>query len=297
MDWRDLPPLAALRAFAAYAETRSVEAAGASLNVSHAAISQQLRRLEEHLGVALLDRSGRQLSLTAEGLELALALSDGFETIGRGVAALTRREDDRPLQITSTAMFAAVWLVPRLPRFRQAHPEISLMVDPAVSLRPLEPGGFDAALRHGDGHWPGLDAELIVESPIAIVAAPELVGDARIEGPDDLRSLPWLQELGTNEASIWLQSYGGDGVLSGGVTSLPGNLVLEAARQGQGVAITTRVAVVEDVAAGRLRLLFEEDTHKGYYLVTRPGVQRGSLKAFIQWVRAEAARDAKRAAS
>ena len=290
MDWRDLPPFAALRAFAAYAETRSVEEAGASLNVSHAAISQQMRRLEDHLGVALLDRSGRQMALTAEGAELALALGEGFEAIGRGVAALTQRQDDRPLQITSTAMFAAVWLVPRLPRFRHAHPEISLMVDPSVTLRALEPGGVDAALRHGDGNWPGLEAELIVDSPISIVAAPELVGEAEISGPEDLRSMPWLQELGTNEASAWLQSYGGDGVLSGGVTSLPGNLVLEAARQGQGVAITTRVAVAEDVSAGRLRLLFEEDTHKGYYLVTRPGVQRASLRAFVRWVRAEAVR-------
>ncbi|MGR3804469.1 LysR family transcriptional regulator [Marinibacterium profundimaris] len=290
MDWRDLPPLAALRAFAAYAETRSVEEAGAALNVSHAAISQQLRKLEEHMGVALLDRSGRQLALTAEGAELALALGEGFEAIGRGVAALTQREDDRPLQITSTAMFAAVWLVPRLPRFRHAYPEIDLMVDPSVTLRPLEPGGVDAALRHGDGNWPGLDAELIVDSPIAIVAAPDLVGEAEIGGPEELRRMPWLQELGTNEASAWLKSYGGDGVLAGGVTSLPGNLVLEAARQGQGVAITTRIAVTEDVAAGRLRLLFEEDTHKGYYLVTRPGVHRAALRAFVRWIRAEAAR-------
>ncbi|WP_428927688.1 LysR family transcriptional regulator [Marinibacterium sp. SX1] len=290
MNWRDLPPFSALRAFAAYAETRSVEEAGALLNVSHAAISQQLRRLEDHLGVALLDRSGRQLALTADGAELAMALSEGLETIGRGVAAITRREDDRPLQITVSPTFAAVWLVPRLPRFRHAHPEISLMVDPSVSLRGLEPGGFDVALRHGDGDWPGLEAELIVSSPIAIVAAPGLVGAREVTSPRDLRAFPWLQELGTNEASVWMQGYGEDGMFERGVTSLPGNLVLEAARQGQGVAITAAIAVAEDVQAGRLRLLFEEDTHKGYYMVTRPGVQRQVLRAFVRWIRSEAAR-------
>ncbi|MEM8730880.1 MAG: LysR family transcriptional regulator [Pseudomonadota bacterium] len=288
MNWRDLPPFAALRAFAAYAETRSIEQAGASLNVSHAAISQQMRRLEQELGVSLLDRSGRQMVLTPAGQDLALALAEGFEVIGRGVATLTRQKDDRPLQITCTAMFAAVWLVPRLPRFRQIHPDIDLMVDPSVAKRALEPGGIDAALRHGDGNWPGLETELVVAAPISIVAAPSLVGDRTFDSPDDLRSLPWLQELGTYEASAWLQSYGSDGVISGGITSLPGNLVLEAARQGQGIAITTRIAVSEDVAAGRLCLLFEEDIHKGYYLATRPGVQRDKLRAFVQWIRAEA---------
>ena len=291
MNWRDLPPLAALRAFAAYAETRSVEAAGEALNVSHAAISQQMRKLEEHLGVALLDRSGRQLALTADGAELAQALSDGFSMIGEGVEAVTRREDDRPLQITTTPTVAAVWLLPRLPRFRLAHPDVDLMIDPSSGVKRLEPGGFDAALRHGDGNFPGYEAELVVASPVAIVAAPEILGDADISHPSDLRPFPWLQELGTNEASAWMKRAGGDGLLDRGVTSLPGNMLLEAARQGQGVAICAAIAVAEDVQAGRLRLLFEEDTHKGYYLVMRPGVPRPALRAFQRWVRAEVARE------
>ncbi|MBB93724.1 MAG: LysR family transcriptional regulator [Rhodobacteraceae bacterium] len=290
MNWRDLPPFSALRAFAAYAETRSVEEAGALLNVSHAAISQQLRRLEEHLGVALLDRSGRQMALTPDGAELALALGEGFEAIGRGVAAVTGREDDRPLQVTATPSFAAVWLLPRLPRFRQAHPDIHMMIDPSAALMPLEPGGIDAALRHGDGRWPGVEAELLVASPVAIVASPELVGEAEIAEPSELSAFPWLQELGTNEASAWMKQVGGDGLFARGVTSLPGTMLLEAARQGQGVAIAAAIAVAEDVQAGRLRLLFEEDEHKGYYLVTRPGLMRPPLRAFVRWIRAEAAR-------
>lgn len=291
MNWRDLPPLSAMRAFAAYAETRSVEAAGEALNVSHAAISQQMRKLEDHLGVALLDRSGRQLALTADGAELAQALGDGFETIGRGVQAVTQREDDRPLQITATPTVAAVWLLPRLPRFRQAHPDIHLMIDPSAGVKRLEPGGFDAALRHGDGTFPGHDAELVVASPVVIVAAPEILGETDITHPSDLKVFPWLQELGTNEASAWMKRAGGDGLFTHGVTSLPGNMLLEAARQGQGVAICAAIAVAEDVHAGRLRLLFEEDRSKGYYLVTRPGVPRPALRAFQRWVRSEVARE------
>lgn len=287
MNWRDLPSFAALRAFAAYAETRSVEAAGTSINVSHAAISQQIKRLEEHLSVALVDRSGRKMTLTPEGIELAQALTEGFEVIGRGVATLTQREDDRPLQISTSPTFAAVWLLPRLPKFREAHPHIHLMIEPSVVLRALEPGGADVALRHGDGNWPGLEAELIVASPVAIVAAPDLVGDADIQSPSDLRAFPWVQEFGTNEASAWMQRNGQDGLFAKGVTSLPGNLMLEAARQGQGVAITAAIAVAEDVQAGRLRLLFEEDSHKGYYLVTNPTTSRTAVRAFQRWIRSQ----------
>ncbi|MGV6850479.1 MAG: LysR family transcriptional regulator [Marinibacterium sp.] len=288
MDWRTLPPLSALRAFAAYAETRSVERAGAALNVSHAAISQQIRRLEEHLGTALVDRSSRALSLTADGAELAQALGEGFGTILAGVEAVARRETERPLMISVTPTFAAVWLVPRLARFRESHPEIDLMIDASAELRPLGRGGIDAALRYGDGAWPGLDAAPIVASPIAITAAPELVGNAVIKDPADLRAYPWLQEMGTSEASSWLAGKGGKHSPPKGLTSLPGYMLVEAARQGQGIAITSTLAVAEDIASGRLRLLFEEARDKGYFLVTRPGPQRPALRNFCRWVLKEA---------
>lgn len=288
MDWTVLPPLSALRAFAAYAETRSVEAAGAALNVSHAAISQQMRRLEEHLGVALLDRTSRQLSLTADGAELAQALADGFATISAGVEAVARREADRPLTISATPTFASVWLVPRLARFRQRHAEIDLMIDASAEMRQLAKGGIDAALRYGDGNWPGLEVTRIVSSPIAIAAAPDLVGEGDIADPAELRRFPWLQEMGTSEASAWLADRGDKRTPPRGVTSLPGYMLVEAARQGQGVAITSTLAVAEDIASGRLRLLFEEATDKGYYLVTRPGPHRPALRHFIRWILREA---------
>lgn len=290
MDWTALPSLSALKAFAAYAEARSVTKAGVALNVSHAAISQQLRALEGDLGLALLDRSARRMALTAEGETLARSLLDGFGQIATTLEALTGADATRPLQISTTPTFASAWLMPRLSQFREKHPEISLTIDPSATIQPLEPGGIDVALRYGSGDWPGLEADLLVRSPIVIVAAPTLVGTREISSPADLREYHWLQELGTNEATDWFARHGVDRDAGRGYASLPGNLMLEAARAGQGIAITARVFVEQDVASGRLRILFDDTKKKGYFLVTRPGVLRPPLKAFTSWLRREARR-------
>jgi len=288
MEWQALPPLTALRAFAALAETGGTAAAGARLNVSHAAVSQQVKQLEAHLGVALVDRTGRQLRLTAEGRDLADALNLGFGAIARAVETLTGADADRPLQISTTPSFAANWLMPCLSVFRQAHPQIDLMIDPTPRMVTLEPGGIDIALRYGTGHWPGLEAELLFRSPIVAVAAPQLVAGKRIDSPADLADLPWLQEFGTNEASDWLRRRGVVKERAAGLVQVPGNLLLDGLRNGQGVAVTVREWVRQDIAAGRLRLLFEEDEESGYHIVTRPGVLRPPAKAFVIWLRRQA---------
>ena len=288
MDWLSLPPLTALRAFAALAETGGTVAAGARLNVSHAAVSQQIKQLESHLGVALVDRSGRQLRLTAEGQELADALTLGFGAIARAVETLTGADADRALQISATPGFAAQWLMPRLSDFRQAHPQIDIMIDPTPRIVRLEPGGIDIAIRYGTGHWPGLEAELLFCSPLVAVAAPRLVEGMRVETPADLAELPWLQEFGTNEASDWLRRRGVTRERVAGLVQVPGNLLLDGLRDGQGVAVTLHDWVRQDIAAGRLRLLFEEPGDAGYYIVTRPGVLRGVAKAFVTWLRRQA---------
>ncbi|EAQ03646.1 Transcriptional Regulator, LysR family protein [Pseudooceanicola batsensis HTCC2597] len=287
MNWSSLPPLTALRALAAYAETGSMAEAGARLNVSHAAISQQIRQLEERLGVTLLDRKGGPGALTAEGRTLARTTLDGFADIVRLVEELTGRDADRPVQISTTPAFASGWMMPRLARFRQKHPGISLMIDPSPELRDLAPGGLDMAVRYGSGVWPGLEAELIVETPIVIVAAPELVGDTVYDSPAELTKFHWLQELGTNEASDYLAHFGTVLDQARGLTSLPGNLMADAARAGQGIAVTAGAFVEQDLASGRLRLLFEDRRKKGYFLVTRPGVQRSGARALYRWLRSE----------
>ena len=265
-----------------------MSSAGALLNVSHAAISQQIKALEAHLGIALLDRRPRRTLLTTEGVQLAQSLEAGFGEIARTVDVLTGVEENRPVQISVTPSFASGWLMPRLADFRQRFPEINLMIDPSAEIKPLTPGGIDIALRHGDGNWPGHDVQLLLTAPIVVVAAPSLVPEGQDLHPKDLLNLPWLQELGTHESSRWLAEMGVVGQPTTGVTSLPGNLMIEAARAGQGVAVAARNLVEPDIAAGRLRVLYQDSARKAYHMVTREGVQRTALRAFTRWLRRQA---------
>ena len=160
MKWRDLPPLASLRAFAAFADQGGVVEAGVALGVSHAAVSQQLRALEAHLGLALLDRSGRALALTAAGHALADSSLRGFADMVSTVQDITGANDARPLHITTTPTFAAAWLMPCLPAFHAAHPGIDLLIDPVARMVPIERVGADIGIRYGQGGWSGVEAQM-----------------------------------------------------------------------------------------------------------------------------------------
>jgi len=285
MDWLSLPPLTSLRAFAALAEAGSTAAAGAKLNVSHAAISQQIKALEAHLGVPLVDRSARQLHLTDAGRQLADAVNGGFAGIARICEALTGADADRPLQVSTTQSFATSWLMPRLGDFTKRHPGIDLMINPSTHLTNPELGGIDLGLRFGAGTWPGLEAEMLVPTNMVVVAAPELVGDRPFHDASELRDYPWLKEIDTNQTEDWLRSHGVSQGRGKSVTEVPGNLMLDGARAGQGIILTAMSSVAADVAAGRLRLLFRDQGNSGYFIVTHPGVLRPCARAFIGWLR------------
>ncbi len=264
--------------------------AGALLNVSHAAIGQQVRALEAHLGLSLVARDGRGVRPTDDGARLGHALSAGFATMAREIEALTGADAARPLQITTTAMFASSWLMPRIGGFRDAHPGIDLMLNPTALLTSPEPGGVDVAIRYGRGVWSGLKAEMLVPTQHVVVAARSLVGDRRIDAPDQLLDFPWLQELGSNEARNWLAGHGVTETRVRGLTEVPGNLLLDGLRRGQGVVATTRAFVEPDIRSGDVVILFADTApDRGYYLVTHSGPLRPAAKSFTRWLRREAA--------
>lgn len=288
MSIRSLPPLAQLRAFAALAETGSMSAAGGLLNVSHAAISQQVRALEAQLGLSLVDKDGRGVRLTDAGARLGHALTQGFSTITREIDDLTGADQDRPVQITTTPMFAAAWLMPRLAGFREHHPHINLMINPTPATLDLEAGGIDVAIRFGRGDWPGLEHCLLVKTDFVIAAARSLIKDANIAAPEDLLAFPWLQEIGTTETNDWLRARGVTEGRVKSITQLPGNLMLDGLRSGQGVVATTRAFIAADVARGDVIELFQgDDLGFGYFLLNRPGVLRAPVKAFVTWLQRE----------
>lgn len=287
MKWRDLPSMSSLRAFAAYAETGSVKKAGDALNVSHAAISQQIRNLETHIGVQLLDRSGRKAQLTTDGRCLSETLQSAFGAIAEEVSKLTGAEAARPLTVTTTPSFAANWLVPRLAGFRQKHPEIDVVIDANPKIVAIEAIGVDIAIRFGRGDWQGVEVNLLATTRRVAVAAPSFICDDRPTSPADLARFPILQEVGTSESSLWLAKHGVCEAGQGGRIILPGNLTLDAARAGQGITVTAEIWVKSDLETGRLVKLFEDDEDFGYYTVTRNGPHRAALKSFLSWLKTQ----------
>lgn len=289
MTWDGLPSLSMLRAFEAAARTRSFSAAGRELNVSHAAVGQQVRKLEAHLDRPLMLRAGRGLSLTPDGAALAQGLSEGFDTLRDAVKAFSAEDAARPVHVTLTPNFAMSWLMPRLGRFRAKHPEVELRIDPTGALADMSKREHDLAIRYGRGAWPGLEATPLLRSRFLICGSPGLAAQAGDFSPEALLSLPWLQEADTDEIAVWLAEQGIVGPRPARLTVMPGFMLLQALRDGQGVACTTEMTVRQDLASGALVALHEDPTpESGYHVVRRPGPLRPPVRALYDWLRREA---------
>lgn len=288
MNFASLPSLNSLRAFTLVSETGSFSAAASALNVTHAAVSQQVRGLEAQLGATLVTRQGRRIALTEDGKTLAKHLHDGFAKIIEGVNAFSQADDRRPLHVTMTPSFAVSWLMPRISDFKHLHPEIELMLNPTVGVVELEPGGIDLAIRFGPGQWDGFDCEPLLLTDYVIVASKELIGDKDITKPEMLLSYPWLQELGSSEVSDWLSTQGLLATDRLNVSHMPGYMILDGIRRGDGISATAEAFVQTDIDDGRLIVLFRGTTPStGYHLVTRPGVHRAPLKTFTKWLKSQ----------
>jgi DNA-binding transcriptional LysR family regulator len=288
MDWLKLPPLNSLRAFSAAAETGSYNLAADRLNVTHAAVSQQVKLLEKRLGVALVIRMGRGIQLTDEGVLLARELGIGFAALERGVERLSKNAADRPVQITMSPAFAVEWLMPRISEFQHKNPEITLLLNPTSEVVELRPGGIDVAIRYRDRRRPQRDVEPVLISDMIVIGAPSLLGDQNLRDPASLVDLPWLQELGTNEAADWFTYHGvvPDRALT--VNHMPGNLIMDAVRRGDGITYTARAFFRDDLEAGKVVELFSEPLFGVYYVQTQQEHRRPAVKVFLDWLMSKA---------
>jgi LysR family glycine cleavage system transcriptional activator len=286
IDWRHLPPLPALRAFEAAARLGGFSAAARALNVTHAAIAQQVRALEKDLGCALIHREGRGMMLTPEGAQLGAVLSEGFGLIQGSVLQLRRRREGDPVTVTLTPSFAAQWMMPRLWQFWEAFPDINVALRPDWRVLDLRREGIDLGIRYGNGAWPGVQSDYLTSGAYVVVGTPELVGDRRSLSPQEMMALPWVFESNWPEGLNWLKSKGIDPAKLD-MTMFPSEeLTLSAARQGYGLSMENAALVEEDVAEGRLRIVFDPNEDKpAYYIVTPPGPQRAQAKTFIRWLK------------
>jgi LysR family glycine cleavage system transcriptional activator len=281
----DLPSLNSLRAFVAVAEAGSYSRAGGALSVSHAAVKQQVKGLEGRLGMTLVVRDGRGIALTQEGAALARDLAAGFATIQRGIEALTGADAARPVQVTMSPVFAVKWLMPRLMDFQQHHPDVTLMLNPTGVVMELRPGGIDTAIRYRDSRVSGAADNPILTADLVVVAAPSLIGGRTITDPSMLVDLPWLQELGTNEVGDWFAHQGVTTDESLMITHMPGNLIMDAVRLGEGVTLTMRPWVDAEIQSGELVELFSDRDFGTFYIETGPGVPRAAVRTFVKWLK------------
>jgi LysR family glycine cleavage system transcriptional activator len=289
IDWRSLPSLTALRAFAATAELRSFSQAARTLSVTHAAVAQQVRALEDHLGKSLVQRDGRGVSLTADGEQLAQALGEGFLALQRGVEALRAGEVDQPVRVTLTAGFAAQWLMPRLRDFWEKHPDIGLSLHPDNRVVDLHRERMDLAIRYGDGDWPGVEVTYLASARLVIAGAPSLIGSQKTLSVAEMIGMDWILSRNWPEQDNYLRHLGIDPA-SLSATDFPGEeLAIAAARQGLGLVVESMALIEADVAEGRLRVVHEsEDRLPAYFVVTLPGPQRAAARAFLKWLRSQA---------
>ena len=286
--YRRLPPMAALRAFEAAAQVLSFKEAAASLHRTPSAISHQIRRLEADLGVALFHRDAQGLRLTEAGRSYLESVSDALDRLGEATARLRREQGGGPVRISLFPSFAVRWLIPLLNDFQTRHPGMEIELVSSVRQADFDDGVIDAAIRFGDGDWPAMRCDPLMEEVVFPVCSPGAA--AELQDPADLaRSVLLHNGAHPGEWTAWLAAAGVDGIdADRGPVFDASNEVLAAAINGMGVALGRTPLVDVDVAAGRLVAPFGLRVHTpGRYWLVAPAAtaDRPPLAAFRDWLR------------
>ena len=283
-NWYKLPSLSALRAFEATARTGSFANAARALNVTQAAVAQQVRGLEAELGVALARRAGRTVVLTDAGSQFAARLSDGFSTIASGVEELVAGKNGLPVQASVTSFIAQAVVLPRIHEFWQSNPDIQVLMMPSLEAVDIAAMGFDLGIRAtvDAPDWTGLNAEFLCESQLIVVASPNLVGTE----PLDLPGMPWIFTRGRDYEEKRLRSIGLDPGSLKNIELGSTSYEISAAIQGLGLTIAPKILVRDDLAAERLCEVPAKGLRTlGYYAVTPKGPVRPQARTFIAWLK------------
>jgi LysR family glycine cleavage system transcriptional activator len=290
-----LPSLNGLRAFEAAARHLSFTNAASELNVTQTAISHQIRRLEQELGIRLFVRQNRALALTPKARDYLPGVRAAFNDLRLATDRLLRKDDDNVLTISTLASLAAKWLLPRLTAFQEAHPGIDVRITTSTGLVDFKGGDVDAAIRYGRGHWPGLRAEWLMADEVFPVCSPALLtGKRPLRRPEDLRDHVLLHNTNNSDDwRLWLTASG----LPADISKQPGitfDLILmtvQAAIDGIGIAMGRTSYVQDDIAKGRLVVPFEIalPADAGFYLVSPEATaDPPKLHAFRNWLTAAA---------
>jgi LysR family glycine cleavage system transcriptional activator len=296
---RRLPPLNALRAFESAARHLNFSRAADELSVTPGAVSQQIQNLEDYIGAALFKRTPRGLLLTDAAQTALPALREAFDRLAEAASLLTAAVDGRRLTLTAPPSFAAKWLVPRLGRFEQAHPQVDVWLSADMEVVDLAGGDIDLAVRYGAGAYPGLETQRLMQETVIPVMSAELNAATPLHEPKDLAGHILLHD-GSPDADescpdwqMWLAARGIKGVDgTRGPRFNQSSLVIEAALAGRGVALAKRALAQDDLDAGRLTapMAISTSVDFAYYVVHPKAKARlPQVKAFVAWILAEGA--------
>ena len=311
-----LPPLNALKAFEAAARHLSVKKAAVELNVTPAAVSHQIRSLEEYLDLQLFHRYNRALELTDAARACLPKLREGFDCLAQAVERLRTHTSGGMLTVSAAPSFAARWLMPRLHRFIAAHHEIDVRV--SARMRRVSVDGkvdvaeratietwlddSDVAILYGHGHYPDMDVHRLLSLTISPICSPKLLtGEHPLRTPEDLKHHMLLHDDtgdmydGESFWEVWLEAAGVTGIdAKRGARFSHAVLALEAAIDAVGVVASMPSLAAEELASGKLVMPFDLKVplDSAYYLVCEPHAKtRPSVAAFRDWLIAEAAKD------
>ncbi len=275
-------PLNGLRAFEAAARHASFTKAAVELCVTPAALGHQVKALEERLGAPLFHRLPRGLSLTDEGQALLPVLKDSFD---RMATALARFDDGRGrelLSVGAVGSFAIAWLLPRLPAFEAAHPEVDLRLSTNNNRVDIAEEGLDFAIRFGDGAWHGTDAVPLFPAPLTVLCSAETA--ARLTEPADLMHETLLRSYRADEWPLWFEAAGTEAPPLTGPVFDSAALMVEAALAGRGVALAPAILFGDRAARP-----FATEIDLGGYWLTRLKSKRptAAMTAFETWLTSE----------
>ncbi len=287
-------PLNALPAFRAVAELQNLRAAAEVLHLTHSAVSQQIRGLEEQLGFQVFDRRGRRVVLNPGGEALLRSVQSALATLDEGVqaAAAAASGAAQRLRVSVLPSFAQRWLLPRIGRWRERYPGVALEIDASQQVVDLQREGFHAALRYGVGPWAGLVSERLFDAPmhLIVVGSPEAARRLKGAGPEMLTREPLL-----GDGDLWAQWFKAAGVRAQ-VTPVAvfndAGLMLQAAEQSLGLALSRELLAADALASGSLvrlsPLAIPYEHGRAYHLVHPPGLRDWPpLTSLRQWLRDE----------
>lgn len=285
-------PVGPLRAFDVAARNLNLSAAAEEMNVTHAAVSRQVKQLEERLGVKLFERLPRGLRLTAQGALLAEGTRAAFDRLASALEDVSTPTVRRKLTVSTFSSFNARWLMPRLRAFSLLFPDVDLQVITTAQLVDFAREDVDIGIRFGRGNYPGLHVVPLFRPREIVVCAPALLkGGPPLKNINDLRQFTLLHDDSYRSWTRWLEAVGAKNVNPRrGIICGDRNSLLQATLEGQGVGLASEVFAASELAAGRLVKVFETEVNSEYsiYAVCLPRrLNDPMLAGVMEWLEKE----------